>query len=46
VLEVYVKPDANHLYKAPDKNGKYKAFLGLRTKILLPPLFRLRFGMP
>jgi len=26
VLEVYVKPNKKHLYKAPDKNGKWKAF--------------------
>ena len=32
VLEVYVKPDAKHLYKAPDKNGKWKAFFRVKDE--------------
>lgn len=39
MLEVYVKPDANHLYKAPDKNGKYKAFFRVKDEnIVTTPL--------
>lgn len=39
VLEVYVKPDAKHLYKAPDKNGKYKAFFRVKDEnIVATPL--------
>ena len=32
VLEVYVKTDAKHLYKAPDKNGKWKAYFRLHDE--------------
>ncbi|MDD2195606.1 MAG: ATP-binding protein [Bacteroidales bacterium] len=35
VLEVYVKPDAKHLYKAPDKSGKWKAYFRLDDENML-----------
>lgn len=39
VLEAYVKPDQKHLYKAPDKAGKWKAFFRVDDEnILATPL--------
>ena len=39
VLEVYVAHDAKNLYKAPDKNGKWKAFFRVNDEsILATPL--------
>ena len=39
VLEVYVKSDEKNLYKAPDKNGKAKAFFRVKDEnIVATPL--------
>lgn len=39
VLEVYVGPDAKHLYKAPFKDGKWKAFFRVNDEnIMATPL--------
>lgn len=32
VLEIYVRPDSKHLYKAPDKTGKWKAYFRIHDE--------------
>lgn len=42
ILEVYVNPDEDHLYKAPDKNGKYKVFFRVDDENILATPLQIR----